>query len=569
GISIRGQDTAGGGGVGLDYATGWSLAPREVPTFVLPAWSGFGKATYLGAMPFNDYPNYVGVLMLVLAAASFRRETRSLVAALGVLTVLAVVTSFGGGFYTLLYEHLPFFNKFRIPSMVLVLLGFAGIVLAARGLAAWREGTAFGGRPLVMPLLLAAVGLAMLLGGGAGLAKAPYQSMLGAMAAAAGRGAPQVLLDEAWTLHRASLLRIGLLLLTAAAAAWTSTRHEGFRRTGIVWVLAALVAVDLAGVDRLIAHPEAGLLDVARDASGRGVLQPAGALGHKPAPGSGAHQPGPASDELRRAVGHDRVWPLGTHGSRNTWLADGVRSLGGYHPAKLAAYEQIRKRLYNDPPAARLAGWLGATVVAFDQPFGPGDLQYLDGLGTDLDPAPLRGGRPAFYRNRAALPRARLVTAWRPVAAAPGSGDLPTFLDAIQSGALAVADTVTLDAAPEPAPTASPSPLPTPEFTVDGMNEVELRTDAPVPAVLVLADMNAPGWRVEVDGRRRPLLTADLVLRGVALEAGPHTVRFVYRDPSVRAGLGLSIAGLVIVLGLLVLPSLRRRPAASAGASHD
>ena len=77
--------------------------------------------------------------------------------------------------------------------------------------------------------------------------------------------------------------------------------------------------------------------------------------------------------------------------------------------------------------------------------------------------------------------------------------------------------------------------------------------------MLVLADMNAPGWRVEVDGRRQPLLTADLVLRAVALEPGPHKVRFYYRDPSVRAGLTLSLLGLALVAALLTL-SFRRRP---------
>ncbi|MBE0566224.1 MAG: hypothetical protein IH621_09720, partial [Krumholzibacteria bacterium] len=145
GLSIRGQDTAGGGGVGLDYATGWSLSPLEVPTFVLPAAAGFGKATYLGASPFNDYPNYLGVLLLALAAAAWGPRTRSLVAALGAMAVLAVLVSFGNlgfGLYELLYRFLPYFNKFRIPSMILVLTAFAVILLAARGLGAWQGGAA-------------------------------------------------------------------------------------------------------------------------------------------------------------------------------------------------------------------------------------------------------------------------------------------------------------------------------------------------------------------------------------------------------------------------------------------
>ena len=82
GLSIRGQDTTGGGGVGLDYATGWSLAPSEYGTTVLPMTAGFGKATYLGRMPFNDYPNYFGFLLLALVAAAWLVGNRSLLVAL-------------------------------------------------------------------------------------------------------------------------------------------------------------------------------------------------------------------------------------------------------------------------------------------------------------------------------------------------------------------------------------------------------------------------------------------------------------------------------------------------------
>ncbi len=87
--------------------------------------------------------------------------------------------------------------------------------------------------------------------------------------------------------------------------------------------------------------------------------------------------------------------------------------------------------------------------------------------------------------------------------------------------------------------------------------------------MLVLADMNAPGWRVEVDGRTRPLLAADLVLRGVALEAGDHTVRFIYGDPSVRAGLSLSILGVVLRGGAAGRSRTCRRPRPPTSAGVD
>ncbi len=158
--------------------------------------------------------------------------------------------------------------------MILVLVGFAVIVLAARGIAAWRDDEVPGGRPAAVPAVLGLVGLIMLVGGAASVARSGFESSLASLAQHAGKPAPQVLLDEAWLLHRASLIRIGLVLLTAAAALWYSLKSAAFRTGGIAWVLAALVAVDLAGVDRLIAHPESGLQVVARDQNGRGVLAP-------------------------------------------------------------------------------------------------------------------------------------------------------------------------------------------------------------------------------------------------------------------------------------------------------
>ena len=120
---------------------------------------------------------------------------------------------------------------------------------------------------------------------------------------------------------------------------------------------------------------------------------------------------------------------------------------------------------------------------------------------------------------------------------------------------------------PEPAPLATDAPLPAPLFLKDGLNEVVLTTALDQPAVLVLADMMAPGWEGAIDGDSRPLLTADLLLRAVAVPAGNHEVSFVYRDPAVRRGLTLSVAGGVLAIILILSPILRRlRPARNPGA---
>ena len=566
GISIRGQDIAGGGGVGLDYATGWSLAPRELGTFILPAAAGFGKATYLGHMMIADYPNYFGVLLLVLAVAAWSRGSRSLTAALVVMSLLAVLVSFGKfgfGFYEWLYGWLPFFNKFRIPSMILIIVAFATAVLAARGAASWSEKPATFFPPVVLPAILGLTGVLFLMGGAASLFRGPYETGLTTLAAEAGRQAPAVLLEKAWLLHRADLIRIGLILMTGGAAFWYSLRKESFRRNGLVWVVVFLVGVDFMGVNRRIVYPERSMHQVGVDSSGRGRLMNAAKMGRSYVRRDQA-QADPAAKVLGAALGHDRVWPLGPLGGQNTWMTEGIRSLGGYHPAKLARFEPIRSRLFSDQPAGRLASWLGGSVVAFTAPFGEAEFNALAVLGCDLDPEPIGPGNPWLYRNRSALPRARLMTSWRPVSSLPEKDALEPFLDGIQAGSLPVAEVIYLAKEPDPAPVAAAAALPAPVFTVDSLNEVVLETESPVPALLLLSDMMAPGWRVQVDGQDKELLTADLVLRAVALEAGSHTVRFHYSDSSVRAGLTLSISGMILVI-LLLIPLGRFRVGAKTG----
>ncbi len=559
GLSIRGVAEAGGG-AGYDFATGWSLSPQELATLVMPSAAGFGQATYQGLMPFTDYPNYLGLLTVLLAAAGLTLRERWLSRTLLALAVLALLISFGR-FFPLLYqpcfELLPYFNKFRVPSMILILTGFAVALLAAAGSALLASGTLLAGRwSRLGALAVGGLGVLLLLGG-AGVFQGLHESRLGELAAAAGRPAPPpAILAIAWRLQSADLLRIGLVLLTAGAALFIAIRHATFRTRWLVWVLLALTIVDMLAVDRRITHPEYALKRIARDADGRGVLVDSPRMLEPGARHQEAIRPDPDMIELAAALGHERAWPLGRDAATNAGMIAGVRSLGGYHAAKLAAYETIRNRLY-DPAqyAGRIANWLAAGHLVFDQHLSDGLFPRLQELGVDLDRTPTVTGTRVFYHNRSALPRARLVSAWEPV-----TGDLDGFLDRVQAGREPVDRRVLLDEVPTPAPIAAPGPLPPVSFEVDGMNEVVLRAAPPTPSLLVLADMWMPGWQVTVDGEPARLLRADHVLRAVALSAGEHTVRFAYHDPVLKQGLTITAAGGLLILIVLVFGAGFTRP---------
>ena len=77
--------------------------------------------------------------------------------------------------------------------------------------------------------------------------------------------------------------------------------------------------------------------------------------------------------------------------------------------------------------------------------------------------------------------------------------------------------------------------------------------------VLDFAMVWAPGWEVEVDGARAELLAVDGVVMGVRVPPGQHKVRFEYHAPGLAAGVALTVAGLVVVLGSAVVTVARRK----------
>src|SRR5262249_39749131 len=97
------------------------------------------------------------------------------------------------------------------------------------------------------------------------------------------------------------------------------------------------------------------------------------------------------------------------------------------------------------------------------------------------------------------------------------------------------------------------------------LHAVEVEVEASRAAVLRLADLWYPDWKVTVDGKPERLLRADHVLRAVAVPAGRHSVRFTAASTASSLGLGVSIVSTVLPLLLLAAGVwLARRPIALA-----
>src|SRR5262249_7294671 len=75
---------------------------------------------------------------------------------------------------------------------------------------------------------------------------------------------------------------------------------------------------------------------------------------------------------------------------------------------------------------------------------------------------------------------------------------------------------------------------------------IEIRTDSPENAYLVLADAFDPGWSAAIDGRPVPIRPAWVAFRAVFVPRGTHSVVFRYRPAGFHRGLAVTAAGLAL-----------------------
>ncbi len=95
-------------------------------------------------------------------------------------------------------------------------------------------------------------------------------------------------------------------------------------------------------------------------------------------------------------------------------------------------------------------------------------------------------------------------------------------------------------------------------FVVDEPQRVVLDATLERPGLVVLADVNYPGWRLTIDGKEAPILLANRAMRGAAVSAGRHRLEYRYEPMSFRVGLAVSAAGAIGLAGLVVAAARRR-----------
>jgi hypothetical protein len=493
----------------------------------VPGWVGFGGATYWGGMPFTDYPNaYLGVVAVLLAIPAFLAGGAPRAFAL-VLAGFSLIVAFGRYFpaYGFLYDHLPLFNKFRVPVMVIILFQLAVTLGTAWGWSAILPGgDPAAAEPRVrarrvgnlLIVLAGVLALALVVGVmGQGLWREGYVKMAlaqkGGMAMGSAQGPTGFSAEDAalaWQGFVSGLGRACLLGLLALGLAWFARRGRlpALVATGGVLVL---LLFELWPVSARVMEPTIGDVSHRTSFGGRdGVIEFLEKVGP---PGT-----------FRIMTPDD---PLATR-----FAGYGISSIGGMHAAKPRLFQDfadLRAQMNLDFMRLLNVRYL---VTGQELPNTPGFVRLV-----------YQGEDMFVYDNTSALPRATLVDHYKVIQ--PGKA----ILDSIRFGTREMANFSYLEKDPGLAlGSAAGGQV---RIVSYRLNDVTVEVETPGPALLRLADLWYPDWTARVDGKPTPILKADYLLRAVYVPAGRHRVEFRYESPAVMRGLLLSLLSLLVVLG--------------------
>ncbi|MFK7971598.1 MAG: hypothetical protein AB8F95_14630 [Bacteroidia bacterium] len=143
-------------GLGIDYAFAWSYGKTETLSLLIPNIHGGASATkvsrtsnaykrlkqerlptYWGDVQFTSGPVYVGAIVFFLFVLSLLVVKGPLKWGLLAATIISIILAWGNNFMLvneILFNLLPFYNKFRAPSMALVIAEFTIPLLGILGL---------------------------------------------------------------------------------------------------------------------------------------------------------------------------------------------------------------------------------------------------------------------------------------------------------------------------------------------------------------------------------------------------------------------------------------------------
>lgn len=556
-----------GGGLDKDYAFAWSNDIGETFCMLVPGLYGRADGVsagansntlqaltsigvpedqaqqvterlpmYWGPQPFLSGPVYFGAIvcfLFVLGLMVIRNTHKWWIAA---VCTLAIMMSWGkhfAAFNYFLFDHIPALNKFRTPSMILVIPEFLFPLLGVWALndiitgkiektEVWKK---------VKNAAIITGGLCLLLGIGGRMFfdfKSPvndakmaqnYGQML--RSPEAGAKIVSAIVEDRASMATSSALWSAILIAAAAGLLWAFSKNK-IKPVVLVAGLGILIAGDLIKEDWRYLN-EGNYSDESEyDAT---------------------FAPRPVDEQIMKDKDpYYRVLDLSKDVYNDAVQAYFHKCVGGYQAAKMEIYQDLIDIHMSKKFNAQVLNMLNTKYIIFN----PG------GQGQD---------KAVYQPNPDACGNAWFVSEVKWVNTADEEmlslnanslGDTTKVPNAFDPRKTAVIRTTFKDKLGG-ATTFQKDSAAQIKLAQYGLNDISFTSSNSKEGLGVFSDIYyEKGWKAYVDGNETPIVKANYVLRAIKIPAGNHKIEFIFHPDSFYNGDKLAIVSCILLLGIAV-----------------
>lgn len=531
-----------GGASGVDGITGKShLAEMAISQGASPADAeNYAKqtayqfnGTYWGQQPFTSGPVYFGAIICFLflfGMIYLKRKDKWWMLAACVLAIMMSWGKFFPGFNNFLFDYLPLYNKFRVPTYTLIIpqLLFPLLsVLTLHQLFFVETDKAYAWKKFkVASYSIAGVFLVLLMlyssfdykGAEASSIESAISQQTDKNQSAAIQTAYDALKQDRQSLFGSDILRSFIFILLALGCIWLYIKDK-LKASYAVLAVLLLSSIDILAEGRRYLNDDKFQTKEDQQAQ--------------------SFSPSAVSQQILQDTGYYRVLNLNSDVFNDALTSYFHNSIGGYNPAKLAIYQDVITYQLSSRLNINVLNMLNTKYVINKDQQGQEVVQVNPG-------------------NLGACWFAKQIAVVKDDAAAMRALDNNNPAD---SAIIIQADAEKLSGFKPGYDSTAKIEL------VKNDNDVITYTsesNASQFAVFSEVYYQREGWKAYIDDKETPIIRTDYVLRGLAVPAGKHSIRFEFKPTSFYSSeIIATIASAIIwlLLAVTVFMFVRRKNA--------
>ena len=547
------QNSQTKGGLDKEYATAWSYGIDETLNLMIPNFKGGASGgaldknsetykflnsqgasnadqiiqqlpLYWGEQAFTAGPMYMGaiaIFLFVLGLVLIKGPMKWWIVG---ISLLALFLGWGRNFMFLssfFYDYIPLYNKFRVPSMMLIVLQLTIPLLGIYTLNKILNGE-YEKKTLIKGLKIA-VGVT----GGICALFALLPGLAGSFVSPADSQYPdwlrQYLPQDRESLLRSDAFRSLVFILLACIVIW-AWMIQKIKSTHVVFVMGLLILADMWTVDKRYLNNDHFV---------------------KQREFNNQYQPRPVDQAILADKDPNyRVLDISVNTFNDSHTSYHHKTIGGYSAAKLQRYQDIIDYfIYPEMQSIGKTLESSPTLSAMEESLSKQTV--LNMLNTKYvivhaNSAPVNNkyayGNAWFVKDYELVntPDEELL-GLKQIDPRESAVISKEFESVIQDKGFNFDENATI------------------QLTSYAPNKLEYKTSAANEQLAVFSEIYYPkGWNVYIDGNKTDLLRADYILRAVIVPAGEHTVTFEYKPESYYMGARISaISSSLLLLALL------------------